>query len=237
MRFLMKSKAFTMLELMIVVTVIGILAVVLMPRMMGAKDSVRDSAVESNMLAVKAVAERLMDDFDNPNKLAEAILKTLDGEIENPYSGSKGVLFVSYQEGVTATASGVTTDFHGWQLGRTPTENITWDDVVTPSSLAGPALASAMQVWINGVQFDDEEGSYANFASDGNGNESTSNQYPGSEANHISASQGTVILAITKRDSGKNLWASNMQINLYAFDGKTQSMTSRDKSPKIIQLR
>jgi prepilin-type N-terminal cleavage/methylation domain-containing protein len=119
-----EKKGFTMLELMIVVAVIGILAVILMPRMFGAKDRVRDSAVEANLLAVKSVAERLIDDFDDPNLLATAILKSLDGEVENPYSGSKGVLFAFYQEGVSAIDPGTHKSFHGWNLRRTMTEEL-----------------------------------------------------------------------------------------------------------------
>jgi prepilin-type N-terminal cleavage/methylation domain-containing protein len=239
MRFLKKSKAFTMLELMIVVTVIGILALVLVPRMRGAKDSVRDSAVEANLLAVKSVAERLIDDFDNPNLLATAILKSLDGEVENPYSGSKGVLFAYFQEGVSESVEGTQTDFHDWKLGRTKTEDITWEDMGNKNNwLEETGLASSVQVWINGVGYDHESGSHAYFASNGNGiGSSITNAYPGEVDSNIRASQGAVILSITKRVSSKTLWGSNMQINLYAFDGKTQSMTSREKSPTIIQLR
>ncbi len=85
-----------MIELMLVMTIIGILAVVLIPRMGGMREGVRESSVESNMLAVRSVCERYIDDYISPSAFFASIKDELDDRsLENPFTDETSIVTVN----------------------------------------------------------------------------------------------------------------------------------------------
>lgn len=227
MRKSKKIVGFTMIELMIVISVISILVLVLIPRISGLRNDVRMSNVEANLYAVSAVCARLIDDYDEPEALGKAILKEVDGRVKNPFSDSKNVLFAYTVTGATVAAEGSHGEFHGWKTGKTDTTTWNYSDDGKPS---------AVLLWIQKKIYDGYQGAHYYFASDGNTLNSQENIFP-NFSNEISASKGAVVIAITKREGGSTLWGRNLQINLYAFDEDSDSITSSSESPTFFQTR
>lgn len=85
-----------MLELMGVVAIIAILTVVLLPRFGGMRESSRESSVESNMMAVRAVAERYVDDYISPSAFFARVKSELENRtLENPFTDSREIVTVN----------------------------------------------------------------------------------------------------------------------------------------------
>jgi type IV pilus assembly protein PilA len=98
------KKGFTMIELMIVITVIGILAIVLLPRISGVRDEARTSGVETNLRAVQGQVELEIGKYESTSAgavlLAARLKQRLEDDasmITNPITGLTGA----------ATASGI----------------------------------------------------------------------------------------------------------------------------------
>ena len=85
------KKGFTMIELMIVITVIGILAIVLLPRIGRMRDEARTSGVETNIRDVQAMIELEIGRHANSTAGAAALEGRLNSrlgdDVENPFSG------------------------------------------------------------------------------------------------------------------------------------------------------
>lgn len=88
-----KDEGFTLIELMIVIAVIGILAVVLMPKMTGLKTGAKITGVQTNAVSVQAYVVSGMDKWINKN-LSDAAITTAisaqfsgDNALKNPLSG------------------------------------------------------------------------------------------------------------------------------------------------------
>lgn len=117
-----------MLELMVVVTIIGILAVVLLPRMGWMREGVRESSVESNMLAVRSVCERYVDDYISPSAFFASIKAELDSRsLENPFTDKRDI--------VTVNAISATTNWGGGNEGAAVQMWQQTGSAITPGSM------------------------------------------------------------------------------------------------------
>ncbi len=93
-----KDEGFTLIELMIVIAVIGILAVVLVPRVGGIKTAAKSAGIDTNIRAVQAYAESRITSWDNANTPAATIVTDITNaftgtavELTNPLTGVAGV--------------------------------------------------------------------------------------------------------------------------------------------------
>lgn len=94
-----KDGGFTLIELMIVIAVIGILAVVLVPKITNVKDSAKSAGVTTNAKSVEAFVVANIDKWnkesDSDSKAIKAIQDQFgsgEDEITNPFTGDKGNL-------------------------------------------------------------------------------------------------------------------------------------------------
>jgi prepilin-type N-terminal cleavage/methylation domain-containing protein len=84
------KKGFTMIELMIVITVIGILAIVLLPRLAGLRDEARAQGVEPNLRAAQGLIEiEITKEVTSAAAFADFLKTKLDGT-QNPITGTRG---------------------------------------------------------------------------------------------------------------------------------------------------
>ncbi|TWH60636.1 type IV pilus assembly protein PilA [Desulfitobacterium sp. LBE] len=116
-----KDGGFTLIELMIVIAVIGILAVVLVPKMSGVKDSAKYSGVTTNVKSVEAYVVANIDRWIKTEKTKTEVenliinqFKSVSGnELKNPFGGSNAIATTGgADEGivlVTVSSSGSTT--------------------------------------------------------------------------------------------------------------------------------
>jgi len=103
MRNLMNRKkdgGFTLIELMIVIAVIGILAVVLVPRMTSARDSAKNAGVTTNAKSIEAYVVANIDrwalDTTDPDGTATTAINGQFGasapdQLDNPYGETNAI--------------------------------------------------------------------------------------------------------------------------------------------------
>lgn len=92
-----KDSGFTLIELMIVIAIIGILAVVLVPKMSGVKDSAKSAGATTNAKSMEAYINANIDKWNRNNNTAADIKGFLDTQftssdntLKNPYTNSSG---------------------------------------------------------------------------------------------------------------------------------------------------
>lgn len=93
-KFLKNKKGFTLVELMMVIAVIGILAIVLIPKMGGVKNDAKTAGVDANMRVVKSSAIAIIDKYDDDDSGAAALEAKLEKRLSslvNPVTNGTGV--------------------------------------------------------------------------------------------------------------------------------------------------
>ena len=82
----MKKQAFTLLELLIVVVIIGILALIAAPSLLNATDEARNGTVMANVsAAASSVTSRFaLNNTETPTEVATAVVTTLNTDNTNP---------------------------------------------------------------------------------------------------------------------------------------------------------
>lgn len=94
-----REDGFTLIELMIVIAVIGILAVVMVPKFGGVKDSAKTTGVITNVRSVESYVNANIDKWVNKgtedHKIAAEIAAAfapVDNAVKNPYSGMTNIV-------------------------------------------------------------------------------------------------------------------------------------------------
>lgn len=146
MRNLMNRKkdgGFTLIELMIVIAVIGILAVVLVPRMTSARDSAKAAGVTTNAKSVEAFVVANIDRWaleTTPETVAIAAIKAEfesgASAISNPFTAKTG--------SVSAAAGSDPVDNEGaLSVATDPFESLGVVTVAVPNGLTGGITITA----------------------------------------------------------------------------------------------
>lgn len=104
-----KNKGFTLIELMIAVAIIGILALVLIPRVAGVKDTARETGVDTNVRMGLTVAENLVDKYTSDQagltSLETALASALTANgASNPFSKSTAIASAAVTNGAAVYA-------------------------------------------------------------------------------------------------------------------------------------
>lgn len=110
-----KDEGFTLIELMIVIAVIGILAVVLMPKVGAIKTQAKSAGIDTNIRMVQAYTQSRITSWANANAgagttqaiVAADLTSALSGGTDlmaNPFSGNKAVLNITSDYSATQDA-------------------------------------------------------------------------------------------------------------------------------------
>lgn len=143
-----RIKGFTLIELMIVIAIIGILAVVLIPKISGMRTEVKLEGVLTNLRVAEGIASKLIQDYDanatdlgtELNTLETTILDRVKTEIKNPFTQATGYATVASITGAGGTSKAFAYD---------DTDNIATDEASMKSavgSLSNPNLAGIVVV-------------------------------------------------------------------------------------------
>lgn len=109
----MKSrKGFTLIEIMIAVAIIGILALVLIPKISGMKTQTKLSGVDTNMRVAEGIVSNVINDFDSTDDLTdlETAIRNRLGDVKNPLNQGAGVELMATVTAGTDDAAFVYTD-------------------------------------------------------------------------------------------------------------------------------
>jgi prepilin-type N-terminal cleavage/methylation domain-containing protein len=109
----MGRRAFTLVELLVVIVMLGILAAIAVPRFSGATDDARSASTQSTLAGVRsAIATFRMNAVINGNDPFPTLQTLTDGTVvkfdipANPYTGVSGVQAVSQGQATSRTVTG-----------------------------------------------------------------------------------------------------------------------------------
>ena len=131
-KILKNNKGFTLIELMIAIAIIGILALVLIPKVAGMKDSARAAGLDTNVRIAVSVAEGMVDNYAATDagalKLEQDLKSKLEAnKIENPFTKDKNVI----ETVATTPADGNAAFAHTDSAAAEATDD-TYDSTATP---------------------------------------------------------------------------------------------------------
>lgn len=87
-----RTSAFTLIEIMIVVVIIGMLAALVGPRIIGNLDKARVSTTKAQLINLKDAVQRFyMDCSEYPNSLDDLLVKTGNSKWDGPYLDAKNL--------------------------------------------------------------------------------------------------------------------------------------------------
>lgn len=109
LNLLKRKKGFTLAELMIVIAIIGILMVVLIPKVVQMKDSAKEVGIDANMRSVASQLEIMIGDYTDVSNLQSDLQKRLGDNVKNPLNGSTKV-FISTKTESEVGAVNIITD-------------------------------------------------------------------------------------------------------------------------------
>lgn len=92
--FLRKNKRFTLWELLLVIGLIGILAVVIVPKIGAVKDNVKTAGVDSNARIIQGYVQSVIENYssDEADLLEEELVSVFEGDnVVNPFNKVAGV--------------------------------------------------------------------------------------------------------------------------------------------------
>lgn len=102
-------KGFTLIEIMIVVAIIGILALVLVPKIAGMKDQAKLAGMDTNLRVTEAIVQKVINDYTTAGTgLADLETELADRfptDVANPFTDAKNVgTWASVSAGTTSAA-------------------------------------------------------------------------------------------------------------------------------------
>lgn len=90
------NKGFTLIELMIAIAIIGILALVLIPKVGGMKTTAKLAGIDTNMRIAVGIVESVINDYTTSSgdltALESAIASRLPTDLANPLTSNKGTI-------------------------------------------------------------------------------------------------------------------------------------------------
>ena len=88
----MRRRSFTLIEIMIVVVIIGMLAALVGPRIIGSLDKARVTTTKTQLVNLKDCVQRFyMDCSEYPNTLDDLMVKTSNAKWDGPYLDAKNL--------------------------------------------------------------------------------------------------------------------------------------------------
>ena len=149
-----KDDGFTLIELMIVIAVIGILAVVLIPKVGTIKTQAKSAGIDTNIHMVQAYVQSRVSSWANANSAAGTVQATVRADItsalsggtdlmQNPFSGSTSVVNANALTGTRNVA--FITDNTGYAAAGYTDPNLAGTIVIIPDA---PSVTPSTGIFI-----------------------------------------------------------------------------------------